>query len=956
MDDASASALAAKDQPLREDIRLLGRLLGDTLREQEGAERFELVESIRQHALQFRRGGDVAARAALEALLERLDHQTVISVVRAFSFFSQLANIAEDLHHNRRRRAHQMAGTAPQEGSMALAIDRLKAAGIGRDALDNVLASALISPVLTAHPTEVQRKSILDCQLETARLLELRDRVAMTPEEARENEESLRRVILTLWQTRILRSVRLAVHDEIENGLAYYRYTFLRELPHVYADVEDLLDAKLPYSPPHPGPLPRRGEGMAGLSSPPPGSLSQGMDGVTARRLPALLKIGNWIGGDRDGNPNVTHEVTRHAVQRQSAAAFEFYLSEVHVLGSELGQARRLVQVSAALDALAAKSPDRSEHRKDEPYRRALTGVYARLAATAHTLGHGHAVRQAVGEAAPYSTSAEFLADLEVIEESLNAHNSQRVARGRLRSLRRAVEVFGFHLCPLDLRQHSGVHEHVVAELFERGADRSGYARLSEPERRAWLLGELALARPLRSPFIAYSETTQAELAVFDTVFDVQRRYGPEAIQNYIISKADAVSDLLEVALLAKESGLLRAGTEPALALNIIPLFETIDDLRGCAKIMDELLGLPEYRAFLASRGNEQEVMLGYSDSNKDGGFVTANWALYQAEMELVKVFARHGVRLRLFHGRGGSVGRGGGPSYQAIRAQPRGAVNGQIRITEQGEVIWSKYANPEIGRRNLETLMAATVEATLLDREGTDTEAPEYYEVMESLSAHAYAAYRRLVYETPGFTQFFREATPISEIADLNIGSRPTSRKPSGRIEDLRAIPWVFSWSLARIMLPGWYGFGSAVEAHLAKGGDAALAQLQEMHRRWPFVQALLSNMDMLLSKSDLGIASRYAALVRDAKLREEIFGAIQAEWQRSVRYLLAITGQKELLEKNPLLARSFRNRSPYIDPLNHLQVTLLRRLRAGDSDEAVKRGILLTINGIAAGLRNSG
>lgn len=808
---------------------------------------------------------------------------------------------------------------------MALALERLTAAGIDRAAIEHVLSSARISPVLTAHPTEVHRKSILDCQLETARLLDMRDRVVLTPEEARDNEESLRRVILTLWQTRILRSVRLTVNDEIENGLAYYRYTFLRELPHLYAEVEDLLEERFPSSG---NPL----------------------------RLPSLLKIGNWIGGDRDGNPNVTAEITGHAVGRQSATAFDFYLSEVHVLGSELSQTRRIVDATPALDALAAKSPDRSEHRKDEPYRRALTGVYARLAATAHAFGHEREVRQAVGDALPYASCAEFVADLDVIADSLEAHSSRRVARGRLRSLRRAADVFGFHLCSLDLRQHSGVHEQVIAELFERGANRAGYAGLDESERRAWLLAEIALQRPLRSPFVEYTEGTRAELRVFDTAHDVQRRYGPEAITNYIVSKTDDVSDLLEVALLAKESGLLRSEPSPHLALNLIPLFETINDLRRGPTIVDELLSIPEYRALLASRGNVQEVMLGYSDSNKDGGFVTANWALYQAEMGLVKTCDRHGVRLRLFHGRGGSVGRGGGPSYQAILAQPRGAVNGQIRITEQGEVIWSKYANPEIGRRNLETLMAATVEATLLDHEGIGANAPEYYDIMERLSTHAYAAYRELVYETPGFTQFFRETTPISEIADLNIGSRPTSRKPSGRIEDLRAIPWVFSWSLARIMLPGWYGFGSAIDAYVAETGDKMLTKLKEMHQRWPFLQALLSNMDMLLAKSDMGIASRYAALVHDEDLRQRIFGAINAEWHRSVHYLLAITGHQELLAKNPSLARSFRNRSPYIDPLNHLQVTLLRRLRAGDTDEAVKRGILLTINGIAAGLRNSG
>src|SRR5581483_10375507 len=408
--------------------------------------------------------------------------------------------------------------------------------------------------------------------------------------------------------------------------------------------------------------------------------------------------------------------------------------------------------------------------------------------------------------------------------------------------------------------------------------------------------------------------------------------------------------------LLLKETGLLRPGPEPQLAMNIVPLFETIADLRSCARVMDELLSIGLYRKLLDSRGGTQEIMLGYSDSNKDGGFLTSNWELYKATVQLVEVFRKHEVRLRLFHGRGGTVGRGGGPSYQAILAQPPGSVRGQIRITEQGEVIASKYSEPEIGRRNLETLVAATLEATLIEADQSAEGEGTYRQIMDELSADAYAAYRDLVYNTPGFVAFFRAATPITEIADLHVGSRPASRKKSDRIEDLRAIPWVFSWSLARIMLPGWYGFGSAVEHLRKRHGDEGLALLREMHARWSFFRALLSNMDMVLAKSDLHIASRYAELVHDRALRERIFGRIQAEMHKTLEHLFAITGQRELLESNPLLARSFRNRRPYIDPLNHLQVESMRRFRSGEQDEKTKRAILLTINGIAAGLRNSG
>ena len=913
-------AVADKESPLREDIRLLGRILGDTLREQEGEAVFDLIERIRQNAIRFRRDRDPGARRELETTLNRLDPVRTIAVVRAFSFFSQLANIAEDQHHNRRRRAHLIAGSPPQEGSVALALARGHDAGLPAKKVTEFFRDALISPVLTAHPTEVQRKSILDCQLEIARLLTERDRMQLTPDELVRNEEELRRVVLTLWQTRVLRELRLTVNEEIENGLSYYRYTFLRQLPRLYAEIEDLLA--------------HQGFGRAPLA--------------------AFLKLGSWIGGDRDGNPYVTDEVMRRALARQSATAMDFYFEEIHRLGGELSQSVRIVETTPELEHLAAQSPDTSEHRRDEPYRRALTGIYARLAATSRLLDHHSPDRRAIAEAPPYRDSAEFAQDLAVLADSLAANGSERVARGRLRGLHRAAVIFGFHLAPLDMRQHSGVHEQVVAELFALGARREGYIALPEAERRALLLEELRLPRLLRSPYLAYREEVRKELDILDAAADMHRRYGAAALPNYIISKADSVSDLLEVGVLLKEVGLLQPGDRPRLDVNIIPLFETIADLQGCGAIMDQLFSVPYYRALLASRSNVQEVMLGYSDSNKDGGFLTANWELYKTEVELVEVFARHDVELRLFHGRGGSVGRGGGPSYQAVLAQPPGSVAGQIRITEQGEVIASKYSDPDIGRRNLETLVAATFEATLLEPAGTVSAA--YLEVMQELSATAFSVYRSLVYETPGFVQFFRSATPITEIADLHVGSRPASRKKSDHIDDLRAIPWVFSWSLSRMMLPGWYGFGAAMEALATRKGDGGLELLREMYRDWPFFRTLLSNMDMLLAKSDINIASRYAELVTDGELRERIFTRIQDEWHRTVRWLLSITRQKELLETNPALSRSLRNRSPYIDPLNHLQVELLRRYRSGETHERIKRAILMTINGIAAGLRNSG
>ena len=911
-----------KDLPLRDDIRLLGRLLGDTVREQEGDDVFAVVEKIRQTSIRFDRDSDAEAGAELQAILDDLPREKMIAVVRAFSYFLHLANIAEDQHHIRRRRAHDLAGSKPREGSLAHTLERIRAAGIAPQTVRKVLDIALVSPVLTAHPTEVSRKSILQCQHEVARLLDTRDRMALTPEETAENDLALRRAVLTLWRTRMLRPNRLAVVDEIRNGISYYDETFFSELPRLYGQFEDQLAAAFPEQ-----------DDWA---------------------LPPFFRIGSWIGGDRDGNPFVTADILRAGLRLQSTAAIEFYLGELHALGGELPLSQLLVTVSPELVALAARSPDYSPHRADEPYRRALTGIYARLAATARALDQHEAVRHAIAAADPYVAAADLAADLGVLAGSLRAHGGELLACGRLRRLIRAVEVFGFHLAPIDLRQNSDVHERTVGELLAKAGVCMAYEKLDEEARIGLLLTEIASPRPLHSPHVGYSEETAGELAIFFAAKELREKYGAAALPNCIISKTDGVSDLLEVALLLKEAGLLQPGREPKLSMNIIPLFETIGDLQASARVMDRIFDLAAYRALVASRGNEHEVMLGYSDSNKDGGFLTSGWELYKAEVELTEVFKKHGVRLRLFHGRGGSVGRGGGPSYQAILAQPDGAVSGQIRITEQGEVIASKYSNPEVGRRNLEILAAATLEATLLNLEH-ETEPAAFRGVMDTLSDLAFHAYRGLVYETDGFRTYFRESTVVSEISQLNIGSRPASRKASDAIEDLRAIPWVFSWAQCRLMLPGWFGFGTAIDTWLAANPDG-LETLRRMYQRWPFFRSLLSNMDMVLSKTDLGIATRYADLVADSTLREAVFGRIRAEWALTRQHLLAIEEQEDFLADNPLLKRSIRNRFPYMDPLNHLQVELLRRHRSGDTDERVRRGIHLSINGIAAGLRNSG
>ena len=919
----TSANISSKDLPLREDIRLLGRILGDTLREQEGSATYELVENVRRTSVLFRKTQQDADRLGLEHLLDHLTPHDTLSVVRGFSYFSQLSNIAEDLHHNRRRRAHMKSGSKPQEGSIQLALERLLEKKVSTETLQEFFNKAIVSPVLTAHPTEVQRKSILDCQMIISSLLSDRDRMDMTPEELAENEESLRRFVLILWDTRMLRYSKLTVQDEIKNGLTFYGHTFLTEVPQLYANLEKQL--KLQY-----------GNSFA---------------------VAPLLRVGSWIGGDRDGNPFVTAEVMNNAATSHSAVALEFYLSETNLLGKRLSLSSRVVEVSDALVKLAEKSPDKSPSRDDEPYRRAMIGIYSRLVATAKRLSHRvEHLRQLDEHAVPYPDPQAFIADLDILIDSLNGHHALSLASGRLSNLRRAAEVFGFHLAPLDMRQHSGVHEQVVSELMAV-AGISDYIQQDEKSRRVSLLNTLKQGAKLAADTARFTDTVQGELLIMKAAADIHLSFGRAALPNYIISMTKGVSDMLEVALMVQQSGLLDVTAKaPTLHLNIIPLFETIDDLRGSSQIMDELFSIPFYRELLQSRGNTQEVMLGYSDSNKDGGYLTANWELYKAEIDLVKVFEKHGIELRLFHGRGGSVGRGGGPSYEAIRAQPPGSVNGQIRITEQGEVISSKYSNPEIGRRNLETLIAATMEATLLHKHGDDSTMPEYHRIMEEMSLDAIAAYRKLVFETPGFTDYFFAATPIREIAELNIGSRPSARKATNRIEDLRAIPWVFSWSNSRVILPGWYGFGSAVEKYLERHGAAGLLQLQAMNKNWAFFRGLLSNMDMVLSKTDMGIASRYAQLVPDEKIRTQIFGMIETEWKRTTSQLMAITKSNTLLADNPTMARSLNTRLPYIDPLNHLQVMLLERTRAGESDEKLRRALHITINGIAAGLRNSG
>lgn len=902
--------MTSPDSLLREDIRLLGRLLGETLKNCEGQPLFDAVEAIRQSATALARDdGDPGVARQLDARLKRLSRDQTIAVVRAFSYFSHLANLAED--------AAAIRAQAGDAGPLALTLSHHAPQDVA-DLLDH----ACLMPVLTAHPTEVKRKSILDAEREIARLIEAR---RAPGSETASIDDELLATIETLWATRMLRPARLTVGDEIENALAYWRRTFLREIPALYARLATRLPAQ--------------------------------------RALPAFLRLGSWIGGDRDGHPHVSAETMRAALAAQAATVFEFYANAVHALGAELSQSEMLASASPELVALAEASPDRSPQRADEPYRRALTGVYARLIATGRALGLVFNARAPVGEAPAYANCEQFAADLRTASDSLVRHRGERIARLKLAPLLRAVEVFGFHGATLDLRQSSDVLEAAVAEILASAEVCADYSALSESDRVELLVRELSHARPLVSPHLDYSEATRRELAVFNAARELRLALGPRAIDKHIVSHTESLSDLLEVALLQKECGLKSTEPERQCALMVVPLFETIDDLERAPSIMGELFAHPGLRRWMLQDLDGrplQEVMLGYSDSNKDGGFLASSWQLYKTTRALVTLAETHGVRLRLFHGRGGSVGRGGGPSFEAILAQPAGSVGGQLRLTEQGEIISAKYADARIGRRNLELLTSAFIEASLA-RVETGQRFQEFERAMAEIAAHAHAAYRKLVYETPGFAEFFFSATPIAEIMELNIGSRPASRKATGRIEDLRAIPWVFSWGQCRLLLPGWFGVGSGIEAWLAEAGTAKarrerLALLKAMANDWPFLRVLLSNMEMVLAKTDLAIGARYSRLAADRTRGKAIFARIRAEWELTCRHLLAITGQKRLLEAQPALREALKRRLPYVDPLNHLQVELIKRHREGQTDERIKRGIHLSINGISAGLRNTG
>ena len=849
--------------------------------------------------------------ALIEKVLPQLDEQQTHDLTLACGLFAQILNIAEDVHHERRRQIHEDAGHSAAEGSLTETVRKLKAGKVNGKALQQQLDNTVVTAVLTAHPTEVQRQTVLSFNRRIRALLPQRERCT-NPDALAQLRREIDTVLLGLWQTSETRRHKLSVNDEINNGVSIFPMSFFEALPKLYRTMERDFQTAYP--------------------------------GV---RVPNILKIGGWIGGDRDGNPFVSAETLRFAFRRHADAVFRFYRGELDKLYRELPLSIRRVKVNDDVMALSAQSPDEEIARAEEPYRRAIAYIMARAMGKARSLGLGMGCK--FGFLEPYATIEEFLNDLKKLQRSLHENGSQLLAEGRLSDIIRSVSVFGFHMMPLDLRQHAGKHADVVAELFQH-AGLEDYNSLNEEQKQAALLRELSHQRPLYSPFITYSDHTRHELAIFNEARKIKDEFGEDAVTQSIISNCEQPSDLLALALLLKESGLLVVENgKPHSRINIVPLFETIEALENACPVMETMFRLDWYDALLESRGNIQEIMLGYSDSNKDGGYVTSSWCLYQAELGLVELFKKYDVRMRLFHGRGGSVGRGGGPSYQAILAQPAGSVAGQIRITEQGEVITAKYADPGNAQRNLETLVAATLEASILpDKKDPDAK------LMQDLSDVSFKYYRELITH-PDFIDYFLQTSPIQEIATLNLGSRPASRKTLARIQDLRAIPWVFSWMQNRLMLPAWYGFGSAVET-LCEGNPDTLAALREHAQSNPFFQAMLSNMEQVMAKTDITLAENYAGLSESPDKAKVIFGMIKEEYQRSRKALLDLLQTEELLRDNRSLARSLALRIPYLNALNGLQVAMLKRLRKEPDNPHALLMVHLTINGVAQGLRNTG
>lgn len=987
-----------KDAPLRQDIRILGNALGQAIQRYGGHAVFETVERLRHTCKRLRdctlRFPQVSAdeqqllsheitqlSQEIDKIVEHCDLSTAIDVIRAFTIYFHLVNTAEQYHRIRRRRIHEIdPSNMPQRGSLAALIDFFKKNNLDQATLQQTLDQISIDLVFTAHPTEATRRSLITKSRRIARLLEARDRTTpqdtlqsntteplqsqtttseaikraslMTPREQKLWQNDLAGVIELLWRTDTVRQVRPALIDEIKMGVYYLDEILYHALPDLYSEFEDLLHETYP-----------------------------------DLRVPSFLHIGSWIGGDQDGNPFVSPETLLTALRLQRGYVISHYRSTIETLAKEFSQSIDHAHITPALreslrydsTCMPAYSDELGPQTALEPYRAKLSFIWKRLEATVDVphsasvpgtfqapmdipaqTGNDHSV--------PYRHAEELLADLQLVRESLLADGEMALALGPLAKLIRQVELFGFYFAALDVRQHSDRHASALSELLRAtGLRNDDYTTLAEEERLSILHDLLQDPRVLSRPGLQLSSDTCHILNTFQAIRQARELFGPRAITCYIISMSHTLSDLLEVQFFCKEAGIYN--------LALVPLFETIDDLRSCTTILEQAFTHPDYHTYLGHCQFQQQVMLGYSDSSKDGGILTSSWELYQAQRRLAALGQQHGIAITMFHGRGGAIGRGGGPIYEAILAQPPGSVNGRLRITEQGEMLSFKYGLHEIALRNMELVLAGVIQSSIPDQAIVEDQihprpTQEWEETMNQISASAHACYRQLIYEDPQFSTFFEQATPILELGWLNIGSRPSRRSVGRAIEELRAIPWVFSWMQSRCVLPSWYGVGSALETYITKD-PTNLSRLQQMYRQWPFLRTFLDNLQMTLSKADMLIAQNYATLVADTSLRDRIFHTIAEEYERTRRMIVLIVGGKDLLDSAPVLQESIRRRNPYVDPLSYFQVSLLRRLRSlggplmPDKDATTQEehersrltyAVLLTINGIAAGIRNTG
>jgi phosphoenolpyruvate carboxylase len=892
---------AAKDNPLRRDVRSLGAILGQVISEQTGQELFESVETLRRLLIEHRDstrrspGESTSEELMSEAqqLISNMDLPRAYQVTKAFATYFELTNLAETNHRKRRRRAGKLdRDHAPLPGSFRGTLLRMKESGMSAQDSLAALRQIQITPVFTAHPTEVARQTVLLKRRRITKQLERLDRLPLTPQDAEICENNIRAEVTSLWQTDEVRLTKPTVDDEIRMGLRYFRLSLFDTLPRIYEEiVESFRD-------------------VYGLE-------------LDESSVPNIVHFGSWIGGDRDGNPLVKPHSIRHALEMARAVILREYLDDVEALSDRLSSSRRQTAISEDLLArlhhyertIPGVHLAWGPHNQAESYRRFLSYIF-------HKLRH---TREAVDAPASYRNAADFEHDLVLIQMSLKANRGERLAHTYISSLLRKIRKFGFHLHTLDIRQHARVHAHVVNEL--------GQEPNTEPT----------------------SEAARELLDTFRTIAELKRTYPSHSIRHYIISGAESEDDVMNVVRLAKAAGVQLAASADDPGLMPVPLFESIDSLRAASKVMRGIWSNPEYQPSLDSWGRWQEVMLGYSDSNKDGGMLTSTWELYKTHRELHQAAKEFDVNLRLFHGRGGTVGRGGGPTHSAILAQPPGCFSGQIRVTEQGEVLNWKYADPVLAEWNLELMIAASLEAFTRPALAGESQRPAWEEAIEEMSQEAYRVYRRDIADEPDVLEYFEQATPVNELDSARIGSRPARRSKGRRLEDLRAIPWVFGWMQSRHAVPAWFGVGHALE-HFSEKNAANEQLLRQMARGFPMFSDLLRNVELGMAKADLGIAREYSALVKNSSLRKRVFSMLEAEFLRTRQMILRITGQRELLARNRVLARSIRLRNPYVDPMSLIQVELLRRKQQGQKSSELEYPLGATINGIAAGLHNTG